>query len=159
MRKYSLQSGVSLIEAILGIAIITVMVIAIGFSIDTYMNARAELLTNTKAMYLAEEGYEIARALRNEDWNLIDSLVANDVYYFAVATSTLAITATPEVIDTNFVRSFVVRELYRDTNDDITASTTSGAVVDPDAREIEVYVSGPTGTTSLQAILTNMFAI
>ena len=50
-------------------------------------------------------------------------------------------------------------EAYRDGDDDITASTTAGATVDSGTREVEIYVAGPTGTSSMKALLTNLFAI
>lgn len=158
MQGRSYQSGITLIEVIVAISIIASMVIAIGFSIITYVDARAALLTNTKTLYLAEEGYEILRALRDDDWNTIDTLTVDTYHYLDVATSTIGVTVTPEIIDGEYRRSFIVRDLYRDGTDDVTASTTSGATVDPDSREVEIFVASPLGTSSLHAILTNIHA-
>lgn len=152
-------AGVTLIEVLIGISILTVALLALGFSINAYVDARTALLNETKATYLAEEGYETIRAIRDTNWNTIDALSIGTTYYFELSTTTLAIGATPEVIDGSFRRSFVVRSVYRNASDDIVASTTAGASIDDGSREVQVFVAGPTGTTSLSAILTNIHAI
>lgn len=153
------QSGITLIEVLIAISIITAMLVAVGLSVTAYVDARAALLDDMKAVYLAEEGYEVLRALRDEDWNTLDTLSLDTTYYFDLATTTLAVGGTPEVIDGAFTRSFALREVYRDGDDDITASTTTGATVDTEILEVEVTVVGPTGTTSMKSLLSNINAI
>lgn len=153
------QSGITLIEVLIAISIITAMLVAVGLSVTAYVDARADLLDDMKAVYLAEEGYEVLRALRDEDWNTLDTLSLDTTYYFDLATTTLAVGGTPEVIDGSFTRSFALREVYRDSDDDITASTTTGATVDTEILEVEVTVVGPTGTTSMKSLLSNINAI
>lgn len=143
----------------MAISIIATIVVVIGFSITAYIDARAALLNNMKATYLVEEGYEIIRALRDDDWNTLDALVIDDVYYFDVSTTTVAFATTGEVIDGEFYRSFILADVYRDNNDDITASTTLGATIDPDSVEVMISVFGPNGTTTMTAILANIHAV
>lgn len=152
-------SGVSLVEVIVGISILAIILLAVGFSVNAFVDARSRLVLDAQALYLAEEGLEITRALRNEDWNTIDALSVDTVYYFDVATTTLAIGSTPEVIDGQFYREVIFREVYRDSDDDIVASTTSGATVDDEIVEAEVSVGGPTATTTLRALIGNISAI
>jgi prepilin-type N-terminal cleavage/methylation domain-containing protein len=159
MRRSFYAKGMSLVEVLIGISIISVMLVVIGYSINTYVNARAALLNNTKATYLAEEGIEVIRAVRDNDWNTIDALPTNTTRYLSVSTTTFSIVTTPEVIDTNFYREFKVRPVYRNASDDIVASTTVGATVDDGSRQIDMYVGGPAGTTTMQAIITNLYAI
>lgn len=153
------QAGVALVEVLIALGIIASILVAVGFSVATYVSARSELLNNTKALYLAEEGYEMLRVLRDEDWNIINDLNLDTIYYFDVSTTTIAISTTPEVIDDNFYRSFVLQEVYRDNNDDITSSTTAGASVDIGSLYVTVSVGYLSGTSSLQALITNMYAI
>ena len=141
----------------MAISVIAVIAVVVGFSVTTYVNARAELLDDTKALYLAEEGYELLRVLRDSDWATIDGLTIGDTYSFDVSTTTIALTSTLEVIDAEFYRSFVVSEIRRDGDDDIDFS--GGGTNDPDSRLVTVSVFGPTGTTSLSAVLTNINAI
>lgn len=159
MTTKTAQAGVTLIEVLIGIAIVTSSLIAIGFSVNAYVDARAALLVNMKAMYLTEEGYETLRAIRDNNWNTIEALALDTSHYFSISTTTIGVTATPEVIDTDFTRSFILREVYRNASDDIVSSTTPGATVDDGALEATIYVASPTGTSSMQAILTNLHAL
>lgn len=157
MRIY--ERGVTLIEVLVGISILAVTLIAIGFSVTSYVTARQELVSETKATYLTEEGYEVLRAIRDNDWNTLKALTPNSTYYFAVSTTTLAVGTTPEIIDTTFRRSFVVRSVYRNATSDIVASGAPGATLDAGSRQFDISVNGPTGTTTFYAILTNIHAI
>ncbi len=159
MRRSWHTHGVSLVEVLVGVSIVATMLVVIGYAINSYVAARAALLNNTKATYLAEEGLEIIRAVRDNDWTTIDALPTNTPRYLSVSTTTFAIVTTPEVIDGQFYRTFTVRPVYRNASDDIVASTTAGASVDDGSRQIDMYVGGPSGTTTLQAIITNLYAI
>lgn len=153
------EKGVTLIEVMVAISIIATIVVVVGFSVTAYVDARSRLLNDTKSTYLAEEGYEILRALRDDDWNTIKSLTVGVTQYLSVSTTTIAVSVTQEVIDGEFYRSFVLSPVYRDSNDDVTVSTTPGATIDTGTLEVTMSVFGPTGTTSLKGILTNLHAI
>jgi prepilin-type N-terminal cleavage/methylation domain-containing protein len=150
------QSGVTLVEVMIALGVIAVMIVAVGFSVMTYVDARSELISDMKGLYLAEEGYEMLRMVRDEDWTIIDSLTVGDTYSFAVTTTTISVVSGVEVIDTDFQRSFVVSDVRRNVNDDIEIAA---GFVDGGARFVTVSVFGPTGTTSLSAVLTNLHAI
>jgi type II secretory pathway pseudopilin PulG len=159
MKRTLRTHGVSLVEVLIGISIISALLVVIGYSINSYVAARAALLNNTKATYLAEEGLEIVRSIRDDDWTTIDGLPTNTARYLSVSTTTVSIVTTPEVIDGQFYRQFIVRPVYRNASDDIVASTTAGATVDDGSRQIDMYVGGPAGTSTLRAIITNLYAI
>lgn len=152
----SYQAGITLIEMLVALGILAVMLVAIGFSVTAYVNARSELVDETKATYLAEEGYELLRAIRDNNWNSISGLSSGTTYYLAVSTTTLAIGTTPEIIDGRFRRSFVVRTVLRNASGDIVSS---GSTIDLGSKQIDISVAGPTGTTTLSAVLTNLQAI
>ena len=137
----------------------SVILIAIGFSVQTYIEARKTLLVNLEVAYLVEEGYEIIRHIRDENWTTLSAVPINATRYLSVSTTTRAIATSPEVIDTDFRRSFKLQSVYRNSNDDIVAATAPGATLDSDAREVEVSVAGPNGTTTFEAILTNLYSI
>ncbi len=158
MRQFDNQ-GITLVEVLVGVSILAIIAVAIGISINTYVDFRSRLLTEAKTTYLAEEGYEILRAIRDDDWNTIDGLTVDTTQYLEVTSSAIGVTTTPEVIDTDYARSFVVRDLYRDSDDDVVASTTSGAVIDSDSREVEVTVVGPDDTVIFYSILSNVHNI
>ena len=152
-------AGVSLVEVVIGVTVISVLVFAAGYSIVQMVEARERLVANTKTMYLAEEGYEMVRALRNNDWTDLESLTIGDTYYLDITTSAITISTTPEVIDGAYRRSFVVDEVSRDSDDDIVPNGTTGSSVDPEAREVTVIVGGPAGTSTLTGVLGNLYSI
>jgi len=158
MRRKTKQSGVTLVEIIIGISIISMIVVAVGVSVTSFVDARSALLDDVKTLYLVEEGHELIKALRSSDWSTFDGLALDTIHYLDVSTSSLAFSTTPEVIDSDFYRSFIIREVYRDGSDDFATSTTPGATVDPDMKEVHVYVQGPNGTTSMPALLANIYA-
>ena len=157
--RFKTQAGVTLVEVITGVAIVSVVLIAIGFSVQAYIEARRTLLINLEATYLAEEGYEIVRSIRDENWTTLSALPLNTTRYLSVSTTTRSITTTPEVTDTDFRRSFKLQSVYRNASDDIVASTAPGATLDSDARKVEMSVAGSNGTTTFEAILTNLYNI
>lgn len=152
-------AGVSLVEVIIGIAVIASIVFASGLAVTQMVEARERLVDNTKALYLTEEGYELLRAVRDNDWSDIDALTVGDTYYFSITPGAIAITGTPEVVDGEFTRSFVIDEVSRDNDDDIVPNGTSGATVDDELREVTVTVVGPSGTKTLTGILGNIYSI
>lgn len=157
MRYHRHQLGISLVEVILGIGILALALIFINYTVTEFVTARDEALVETKALYLAEEGYELVRALRDNDWDTIAGLSVDTDYALEVATSTIALGPVPEIIDEDYRRRFHLRPLYRDSDDDIVASTTAGATSDSEGREVWVEVGSPLGTTTVRAILTNVF--
>ena len=159
MNKNHSRSGVTLVEVLIGLSIITTTLVAIGLAVNSYVDARTALLRSTKTAYLAEEGYEILRALRDDNWNTIDALPVDTVRYLTVSTTTIGVTNSPEIIDSIYRRSFIVRSVYRDVNDDIVSGSAPGAVIDDGSRKIEMSVSNSKATTTLEAILANVHAI
>ncbi len=156
-RSSARQRGITLIEVIIAISTIGLIVVVVGFSVTTFVDARSQLLNDMKGVYLAEEGYELLRMLRDEDWTTVEALTIGDTYSFAVATTTVAIVSGVEEIDSAFYRSFELAEVRRNGSDDIDLS--GAGTVDDEARLVTVSVFGPTGTTSFSGILTNIHAL
>lgn len=150
--------GVTVIEVLIGAAMVSTIVIMVLVTLSLFLDSRQELLTKTKSLYAAEQGIEMLRWLRDDNWNAIATIPLNTTYYLSVATSTLGVSATPEVLEGTLRREFVARSVYRDgTTDDIVASTTAGAVIDTGAREIEMRVGDGQSTSTLFVVLTDIF--
>lgn len=153
------EAGVSLVEVAVGVSILAMIVLSVGYTVTQMVEARNTLVSNTKALYLTEEGYELLRTIRDNDWADIDALTVGDTYYFTITATTVGITTTPEVIDGTFTRSFVFDEVSRDSNDDIVPNGTVGSTVDAQLREATVTVTGPAGSKELTGILGNIYSI
>jgi hypothetical protein len=150
--------GVTSLEVVIGVSIAGIIIAYSANAITQFLNSARTVATETQALYLAEEGLELLRYVRDNDWDDIDSLSLSTPHYFDIASATIGTTATPEVIG-DFTRSFILTNVYRDTStDDIVASTTGGSAADPDSKYVMVSVGWGTGgeNVSLTTILTNI---
>lgn len=152
--KYITSKGVSVIEVLVGVAILGVALVFISHTIALFASSELRVLEQTQALYLAEEGQEIMRYLRDEDWSNISNLTTGVTYYFDVATTSLATTNTVETINGTYTRSVVVESVRRDGNDDVVAS---GGTADPGSRVVTVTVSWGSDSVSLESILSNLY--
>lgn len=148
--------GVALVEVVIGVAIVGIVIAFISYSFGLFVNASGRSLERTQAMYLAEEGMEVLRSLRDSDWTTFGSgLSLNTTYYLDIDPTTLTTTGTPEVIDGKFTRSFELAAVERDGNDDLASSGTT----DNGARYVTVTVSWDSEDISLTSLLTNIYDI
>lgn len=155
--KTTYNRGITLVEVIVGSTIVSIVVAMVLFSLNTLFQNKERLLDQNKALYLAESGIETVRFLRDEDWTNISALSVDTTYYLAVSTTTVAISGTPEVVD-GFNREFVLRSVYRDAiSDDLMSSTDPGTYIDTDSYWLEFYVGNSNGTSTLSALVTNLF--
>lgn len=150
--------GVTVVEVMIGLTIFLLIFAFILQTLTIFFSAQRTVLNSTQALYLAEEGQEIVRYVRDVDWNEIEALSVDTPYYLFVATSTVGTTTVPETVGI-FSRSFIVREAFRDADDDIVASTTAGATADDNSRFITVRVTWDDGDEEvrLSSLLTNLF--
>jgi Tfp pilus assembly protein FimT len=151
------ERGVTAIEIVFGVSIAALVLIFSVHSILQFVNAGRVAGEKAKAIYLAEEGLELVRFVRDESWNTISGLSANTTYYLWATGSAVGVTTTPQVTD-GYTRSFRISNVYRNSSDDIVASTTGGASADTDSKYVALTVTwgAPTSTVSFTSILTNI---
>lgn len=156
--KYIYRKGVTVVEIMIGVSLFTMIVISITYTMNVYFMNAGLVQEKTKALYLAEEGQEMLRYLRDEDWAAFSALPTDTLQYLDVATTTLGITPVAEVIEEEYTRSFILRNAYRDTNNDLVASTSPGATVDTDSQLVYVEVAwGTDHSVILEGLLANIF--
>ncbi len=146
-------SGVTLVEVIFGVSIVVVVVLFVGLTLTQFTEVRNNLMDEARKAYLAEEGYEILRLLRDEAWSNLTAVPVSSTRYLDVSTTTLAISTTPEIIDGEFTRNFRLLSVYRNGSGEVVASTTPGAVLDNEARQVEISVGNSVSTTTYTALL------
>lgn len=161
LNKKITSRGISLVEVVVGVTLLALVVVVVLHSMTLFLAARGEIMQKTKALYLAEEGLEILRYLRDEDWNVLSSELSVDTPYYLVASSTFVGTTTqPELIDGVYLRTFELKEVYRNnSSDDIVASTSGSNYVDAGSREVVMRVGFADSTTTVRTVLTNLFDI
>lgn len=150
--------GVSSIEILIGVSIAATILISASFAIVTFINTSHTISEKTQALYLAEEGIELARYIRDNDWTDISGLTMGNTYYFELTTSSVDIGSTPETIG-NFSRSVTFENVYRHTStDEILASTSPSVAEDVNTKYITVTITGGSlsDSVSITSILTDI---
>ena len=150
--------GITAVEVLFGIAIASLVLIFVSNAIALFINAGRTVTEKTKALYLAEEGLEFIRFVRDESWSNISSFPINTTRYFTVTGSAITIGTTPEWID-GYRRRFSVQNVYRNSSsDDIVASTTGGSVADTNSKYVFMTIEwgNPTSSVSMTSVLSDL---
>ncbi len=157
---FRLKKGMGLLEVLVGLSIIAVAMAAIVGTYRSYLKAALSSTDSIKAAYLAEEGFEAVKFLRDSGWTSnIASLSAGTNYSLWWSGTTWKATTTPQYVDGIFWRYFTISPVSRDANDDI---TTSGGTDDPNTKRIDVTIAWPSGaattTKTISTYITNLFS-
>lgn len=134
------ENGLSLIEVVIASAIISVSLI---FVIQTA--GQALVISNqsvnlyTASVYL-EEGAEAVRTIRDNGWSNISGLATSSNYYLSFSTSTnlWSLSSTTSTLG-SFTRIITFTPVYRDSNYDITTSTSG--TLDSGTYKVDISVS------------------
>lgn len=133
-----MKKGLALVEILIGSAIISVGILAVISSYNTYLNYALSNQKNIQAAYLLEEGMEVMRFMRDKGWtNNISKLSTTTVYYLTFSGGSWATTTTKTYIDSEFERGITITDVKRDANDDIASSGT----YDPNTKKVTATVS------------------
>lgn len=163
IRAHKDKKGMGLVEVVIASAIVMASLVSI---MGVYNSMATLSLRNTdtiQATFLAEEGVEIVRILRDKGWANIASTTNGVPYsfYWNNASSTWVSTST--IIESDiFERQVVYSAVYRDANFDIipTLGGPSGTL-DTNSKKVTVTVSWPsqtgTSTKSLDSYVFNTF--
>lgn len=152
MAKNSFKKGFGLVEVIVAIFIFTLILGLLITASNMYISGAGDNLKSAKAAYLAEEGIEAVKIIRDTGWNNISAFSDNTNYYlyFDMSSSTNNIwkaTTTASSVDSIYIRIFKTSPVYRDSNGRI---VTTGGILDTNSKQISVSISWPSkiGTTT-----------
>lgn len=153
------KKGFGLVEIIIGAAILATTLLAVSFFFQKAIVISDSTGKIVQASFLAEEGVEVLRLLRDNGWeNLNSGITPGSLYHLSFSGSTWATTTINTFIDGTFERTFKIENVNRDSNDDITVS---GGELDPNTKLVTISVSwfnrGATTTHSVAVYLTNIF--
>jgi len=147
------MKGFTIVEVIVGSAIILVFVSALSVAMSLYVSILPERINNIQAEFLAKEGVEAVKYLRNESWDNNIATLSNDTdYYLDFSGGTWSLSTTANTIDGTFTRTIVFLDVYRDGNNDIASSGT----LDPDARRLLVTVSWNSESETIETYITDI---
>lgn len=155
--KLQKNKGVGLIEVIIGLAVISTSFLAVFSAYDFFMRVAIRNADSTKANFLLEEGVEVVRSLRDSSWNSFSGLSTSTDHYILFTGASWATTTSDVYIDDKFERKFIVSDVFRDADDNISAT----GVFDNGIRRVDVSVSwriaGATSTLSAETYLANLY--
>jgi len=163
MNKNFLQKGSGLVEILVAVFIFSIILGSLVTASNMYLSGAGDSLKYAKGAYLAQEGIEAVKTIRDNNWNNISVLADNTDYflYFDTSSSTNNIWKTTSIssfTDSFFLRRFRLNSVNRDSNGRIVSG---GGTSDLNTKKITVYVSWPskTGTTTktLSTYVTNLF--
>lgn len=151
-----MQRGFGLIEIVVGSSIITLALFGILAVAQQSLRISDYSLKDVQAGFLAEEGAEAIRSIRDRSWQQFYSIPVSTTQYLSFAPGTAFATTTANNYIDGFERSFSVMPVYRDASDRIAVSGT----LDTGARKVQVVVSwqnrGATTTKTLDFYLTDI---
>lgn len=155
-KKYR-QRGLSVVEVAIGVSIAAVTIAFMTHAIVRYASAGTENLDRTRAVFLAEEGLELARYLKDDSWTNMSSLANGTAYYFVISTTTIGTTTSSSVINGTYTRTITAWPVYRATSgDDIVASTSGVAkAIDANTKLITARVTWGTASVSMSEYVAN----
>lgn len=157
--QQSANRGFGLIEILVGSAILVTALWGISAYYQSSLQVSRTTAQIVQASYLLEEGIEVARFFRDTGWSNIGAPADGTVYYLAWSGTSFATSTTvTSLVDGVFEQKLTFNDVYRDLNDDITAS---GGTLDPNTKKVTVAVSWwdrtATTTRSVATYFTNIF--
>lgn len=160
MTIINFKKGSGLVEILISVFIFSMVLGALIFASNAYLSGAKENLNTTKAAYLAEEGVEAVKIMRDVDWTSVENLTDNTNYflYFDTSSTTNHIwmaTSTQILIDDFFTRTFKVNNVYRDSNGRI---VTSGGTLDSNTKKLTVSISWFSKATTTVKVLSTYIA-
>ena len=153
--------GFGILEIVIAVSIISATIFSLSFVFIVASKLETISLDKIRANFIAEEGLEAMRFLRDQSWAAnLGALLDGPTYYlsFATTTSVWSVGTNGSEIDKLFLRKVTLENVYRNGSDDIISS---GGTVDPDTKKINVSVEwlerGATTSISASAYLSNIF--
>ena len=165
-KSYKLQAhqGFGLLEILIASAIISTSLITLFGTAQITSRLAEESVERTQANFLAEEGVEVARLLRDTSWSLNIASTTPEVLYYANFNATTSMWAlqtvtTPRIYDL-FSRTIVFHAVYRRNSDGeiITADSPDQKTLDAGTRKVTARVFwGNAREIVLETYITNLF--
>lgn len=158
----SSSGGFSLVEVVIGSALILLSVVGLVNGYGLYLKAGLRNTAALQAAFLLQEGVEAVTLMRDDGWSNLSSLSPGARYYLAWNGTRWSATTTSAAIDGLFLRTFTLDDVYRrDSDKDIVASSSPEAKsLDVNAKQLTMRVtasSTPPLTTQMTTYLTNLF--
>jgi len=118
------MQGSVLLEVVIVLSVMTILVLGVvQLSVYNIRTSRM-VLDETQAVYLAEEGIEIVKLLRDDGWAIFADTDRGTSYYLTQGIDGWEFSSTP-VSTGDFSRTITIYDVERDISDDIAVSGTA----------------------------------
>lgn len=146
MPQLSEKNGFSIVEIVIGAAIVAMVTTAIAAAWQFYTVMSLQSARQAQAAVLLEEGGEIVRYLRDKGWDANIAVWSLDKEYYLIWwNGDFVATTTPTAINTDYSRTVEFSSVTRNAQDDIVKS---GGTTDPSTRLVDIRVRSGTSTTT-----------
>lgn len=153
------KRGFGMVEAVIAISIVAGFIVILAGINTLYLKISFGQSSKIEAAFLAEEGLEVMRYLRDKDWSANMGSMLNDTDYFLTFSGTDWATTTALTYIGIFDRRIRLSAVNRDASDNI---TTVGGTLDSNTRLLTSTVAWPehgaTSTKSVSTYITNLFS-
>jgi len=158
--KINYKKGSGLVEILVAVFVFSIILGSLINASNMYLTGAGENLRSAKGAYLAEEGIEAVKIIRDTNWSTISGLSTTTNYYLAWDTSsttnnTWKATTTVALVDSIFTRIFRLNNVYRDSNGRIVSS---GGTFDSNTKKVSVSVSWKSKATTTVKTLSTYIA-
>ena len=138
-KKQTQPNGFGIVEIIVAIAVISLTFLSIYQLLLTSARLMNDDTRRIEALYLAQEGIEVVRLLRNQSWSSgIAPVIPETLYYPMLENNAWTLSRSdPGPQNGRFTRTIMLHTAYRDSNDTLSESGTE----DPDTRKVTVTVT------------------
>ena len=138
MNATSFFKGMSVLEIIIGAAIILTLTTAVGGTWQSFIVITRISNEKTQAGIIVEETADAIQFMRDMGWALnISTKTVGTPYYLTWATSTYTLSTTPNVTQGSYIRSVTFSNVSRDASDNISNSGTN----DTKTRKVSISVA------------------
>lgn len=160
--NFEKRGGFGLIETVVGAAIIGLVLVGLTQVGQFTFRVVGESNVKLRAAFMAEEGLEAVRLIRDAGWSNVTAFSVCTPYYPVWSGGAWQLEAGETTAeDTTFTRVVRFEAVSRDGNDDITSAHCTLGAGDPDIRKVTVDVfwmqRGMTASTSVSTYFANLF--
>lgn len=153
-----INKGFGILEIVVGASVILILLLGVSAISEMSLRVGTESVKNTKAAFLLEEGAEAIKTMRDMSYaSKISTLTPSTNYYLSFENTAWNTTSSNVYINGVFERKFVLENILRNANDDISSSGAS----DQNTKKFTVFVSwqSKNGTTTkkISGIIANIF--
>lgn len=158
-RCLRLKKGITIVEVLFGVAIMASFISFLSLAFLLYIQIATAGPKHTAGVFLADEGVEAVKSIRNKGWaSEIETLNKDVSYHLYLSDSGWQATTTEQLIDGTFTRVFVLKGVDRDVDGKIVEV---GGTLDTDSLKVDVLVTwdGVIGRSEIEmsSYLMNLF--